>query len=126
MHREAPGIATLVIGAHLGCCIDPALMQAKARAALALARRTHPLCRIRSAGFAGPTGAFLECFHSNKCNMLRLFRPPSTANCGAHMPPISVRSTPAHSRRVYNGTREFPASDKISVIPATQILSGRL
>ena len=27
---------------------------------------------------------------------------------------------------VYNGTREFPVSDKISVIPATQILSGRL
>ena len=27
---------------------------------------------------------------------------------------------------VYNGMREFPVSDKISVIPATQILSGRL
>lgn len=27
---------------------------------------------------------------------------------------------------VYNGAREFPVSDKISVIPATQILSGRL
>lgn len=27
---------------------------------------------------------------------------------------------------VYNGTREFQVSDKISVIPATQILSGRL
>jgi predicted AAA+ superfamily ATPase len=27
---------------------------------------------------------------------------------------------------VYNGTREFPVSDDISVIPATQILSGRL
>jgi hypothetical protein len=27
---------------------------------------------------------------------------------------------------VYNGMREFPVSDKISVIPATQILSGKL
>jgi uncharacterized protein len=27
---------------------------------------------------------------------------------------------------VYNGTREFPVNDRISVIPATQILSGRL
>jgi uncharacterized protein len=27
---------------------------------------------------------------------------------------------------VYNGTREFPVSDDISVVPATQILSGRL
>lgn len=27
---------------------------------------------------------------------------------------------------VYNGTREFPVCDKISVIPATQILSGKL
>jgi predicted AAA+ superfamily ATPase len=27
---------------------------------------------------------------------------------------------------VYNGTREFPVSDKIFAIPATRILSGRL
>ncbi len=27
---------------------------------------------------------------------------------------------------VYSGTREFPVSDKISVIPAARILSGRL
>jgi hypothetical protein len=27
---------------------------------------------------------------------------------------------------VYNGTREFPVTDKISVIPAAQILSGKL
>ncbi len=27
---------------------------------------------------------------------------------------------------VYNGSREFSVSDKISVIPATQILSGKL
>jgi len=46
-----------VIGVPLGCGIDPALMQAKARAALALSRRAHPLRRIWSAGFAGPTGA---------------------------------------------------------------------
>ncbi len=66
-----------MIGVHLGCCVDPALMQAKARAALALARPTHSLCRVRSAGFAGSTGAFLGCFHSNKCNMLRLLEPLS-------------------------------------------------
>ena len=27
---------------------------------------------------------------------------------------------------VYNGTQEFPVTDKISVIPATQLLSGTL
>ncbi len=26
---------------------------------------------------------------------------------------------------VYNGTREFPVSDQISVVPAIQILAGR-
>jgi prevent-host-death family protein len=72
MHRQAPGIEALVIGVPLGCGVDPALMQAKARAALALARRAHPLCRIGSAGFAGPTGTSFESLHDNKCNMFRL------------------------------------------------------
>src|SRR6202035_3495596 len=70
MHREAPGIEALVIGVPLGCGIDPALMQAKARAALALSRRAHPLRRIGSSGFAGPTGDSFGCLHNNKCNML--------------------------------------------------------
>jgi hypothetical protein len=73
MHREAPGIQALVIGVPLGGVIDPALIQAKARAALALSRRAHPRCRIGSAGFAGPAGSSFGCLHDNKCNMLHLF-----------------------------------------------------
>ena len=72
MHCEAPGVEALVIGVPLGCGINPALMQAKARAALALPRRAHPFRRVGSAGFAGATRAFFGCLHNNKCNMLLL------------------------------------------------------
>ncbi len=65
----------------MGSGIDPALMQAKTRAALALSRRAHPLCRIGSAGFAGATGASSACLHDNKCNMLQLLPPiPGRSN----------------------------------------------
>ena len=64
-----------MIGVPLRCGIDPALLQAKASAALALSRCAHPLRRIRSAGFAWPTGASFGCLHNNKCNMLLLLWP---------------------------------------------------
>jgi hypothetical protein len=73
-HREAPGIEALVIGVPMRCGIDPALMQPKARAALALSRRAHPLSRIGSAGFAGPAWASFGCLHDYKCDMLHLLK----------------------------------------------------
>ncbi len=96
MHRKAPGIEALVIGVPLGCGIDPELIQAKACATLALSSRAHPLSRIGSAGFAGPTGTSFGCRHDNKSNMLLLLRPLPADRLRANndaVPPFPQQAT---------------------------------